>query len=64
MSMADLLSQFAEAPEAELVKQIEALIRKMAAGHASQSDVQRLQELQKQRVEMMRPRRRSGFHAA
>jgi hypothetical protein len=64
MSMADLLSKFAEAPEAELVKQIEVLIRKMAEGRASESDVQQLQQLQKQRVEMMRPKRRSGIQAA
>ncbi|WP_139024836.1 hypothetical protein [Bradyrhizobium sp. STM 3843] len=56
--MADLAPlHFAETPEAELVKQIEALIRKMAAGHASASDEQLLQELQMKRIEMMRPRR-------
>ncbi|MDN3279497.1 hypothetical protein QWJ07_34890 [Frankia sp. RB7] len=50
---------FAESPEAELVKEIEALIRKMAAGRASVRDEQRLQELQMRRIEMMRPKRTS-----
>lgn len=61
MNMAETLPQFADAPEAELVKQIEVLIRKMAAGQASQNDVLLLQELQNRRVEMMRPKiRRAG----
>lgn len=59
MSMAERVpSQFVEAPEAEIVRKIEALIRKMAAGQATQNDVQMLQELQKRRVEMMRPKKR------
>lgn len=59
MSMAERMpSQFVESPEAEIVRKIEALIRKMAAGQASQNDVQMLQELQKRRVEMMRPKKR------
>ena len=58
MSMADtMLSQFAETPEAELVREIEKLIRKVAAGRASSNDLQLLQELQKRRVDLMRPRR-------
>lgn len=58
MGMAELAPlHFAESPEAELVKQIEALIRKMAAGRASHSDEQLLQELQMKRIEMMRPKR-------
>jgi hypothetical protein len=52
-----MLSQFAETPEAELVREIEELIRKVAAGRASSGDLQLLQELQKRRVELMRPRR-------
>jgi len=46
-----------ESPEAELVRQIEGLIRKLAAGNASPNDLQRLHELQKRRVEMMIPKR-------
>lgn len=46
-----------ESPEAELVRQIEGLIRQLAAGKASPNDLQRLQELQKRRVEMMIPKR-------
>lgn len=51
-------SQLVESPEAELVRQIEALIRKLAAGRASPNEVQMLQELQQRRLEMMRPRKR------
>lgn len=43
-------------PEAEIVRQIEDLIRKLASGNASDHDLQILQELQKQRVELMRPK--------
>ena len=59
MSMAERVpSQFVESPEADVVRKIEALIRKLAAGKASPNDVQMLQELQKRRVEMMRPKKR------
>jgi hypothetical protein len=59
MSMAErMTSQFVESPEAELVRQIEALIRKLAAGNATPNDIQLLQELQKRRVELMRPQKR------
>jgi hypothetical protein len=61
MSMADLMPlHFSESPEAELVRQIEILIRKVAANEASPNDIQLLQELQKKRVDMMRPRRMSA----
>jgi hypothetical protein len=43
-------------PEAEIISQIEALIRKLAAGRATESDVQLLHDLQKRRVELMRPK--------
>lgn len=43
-------------PEAEILRQIEDLIRKLAGGHATSNDVQLLHELQRQRVEMMRPK--------
>jgi hypothetical protein len=43
-------------PEAELVRQIEELIRKLASGDADEGDLQLLQELQRKRVEMMRPK--------
>lgn len=46
----------AESAEAELLRQIEFLIRKLAAGAATPNEVQLLQELQKRRVEMMRPK--------
>jgi hypothetical protein len=58
MSMAERIPQFVESPEAELVRQIEELIRKLATGEATQNDLQLLQELQKRRVEMMRPKKR------
>lgn len=58
MSMAERKEQFVESPEAELVRQIEDLIRKLAAGQATANDLQLLQELQKRRVEMMRPKKR------
>lgn len=43
-------------PEFELDKQIEELIRKLASGKASDNDLQLLHELQRQRIEMMRPK--------
>jgi hypothetical protein len=59
MSMAERMpSQLVESPEAELVREIESLIRKLATGKATQNELQLLQELQKRRVEMMRPKRR------
>jgi hypothetical protein len=53
-------------PEADIIRQIEELIRKLAQGDASQHDLQMLHELQKRRVDMMRPRelrRSSSSHA-
>jgi hypothetical protein len=47
---------FSPAPEAELIREIEQLIRKLAEGKASQNDLQLLQDLQKMRVDMMRPK--------
>lgn len=47
-------------PEAELVRQIEDLIRKLAGAEGKdpdrENDLARLQELQRKRVEMMRPK--------
>jgi len=43
-------------PEAELVRQIEELIRRLASGNANDNDLQLLHELQRRRVEMMRPK--------
>lgn len=43
-------------PEAEIVRQIEELIRKLASGVADDNDLQLLHELQRRRVEMMRPK--------
>lgn len=45
-----------ESPEALLLREIEGLIYRLVAGKASPADLQRLQELQKQRVEMMTPK--------
>jgi hypothetical protein len=57
MNMAERV-RITESPEAELIRQIENLIRALAHGKASPSDLQRLHELQKRRVEMMRPKKR------
>lgn len=57
MNMAERVT-FTESPEAELVRQIEDLIRRLAVGKASPNDLQRLQELQRRRVEMMLPKKR------
>ena len=43
-------------PEAKIISQIEALIRKLAAGAATESDLQLLYDLQKRRVDLMRPK--------
>jgi hypothetical protein len=43
-------------PEAEIISQIEALIRKLAAGIATENDLQLLHDLQKRRVDLMRPK--------
>jgi hypothetical protein len=43
-------------PEAEIARQIEDLLRKMAKGEATQSDIQLLQDLQRRRVDLMSPR--------
>lgn len=65
MAMAQKISM-TPSPEAELVRQIEDLIRKLAAGNASQSDIQALNDLQKRRVDLMRPKvwdkRRVSLH--
>jgi hypothetical protein len=45
------------AAEAEIIREIEELIRKLAAGQASPQEIQLLQDLQKRRVELMRPLR-------
>lgn len=54
-SMAQKVS-ITESAEAELVRQIEDLIRLLASGDASATDLQLLHELQKRRVEMMMPK--------
>jgi hypothetical protein len=46
----------ASAPEAEILRAMEELIRKLAAGRADSNDIQVLQDLQKRRVNLMRPR--------
>lgn len=43
-------------PEAEIIREIEELIRKLASGRADDNDLQRLHDLQRRRVEMMRPK--------
>lgn len=43
-------------PGAEIIGQIKSLIRKLAAGSASERDIQLLHDLQKRRVELMRPK--------
>ena len=52
-------------PEAEIIRQIEDLIRKLAVGDASDDDLQRLHELQRRHVDLMRPKvlRRSRLSA-
>jgi hypothetical protein len=48
--------QMASSQEAEIIRQIEVLVRKLASGNASPSDIQMLQDLQKARVDLMRPK--------
>lgn len=48
--------------EADLLRQIEDLIRKVATGDASQNELQRLQELQRTRVGLMRPKLPESDH--
>ena len=43
-------------PEAEIIRRIEVLIRKVASGEATDNDLQLLHDLQQQRVELMRPK--------
>lgn len=43
-------------PEAEILRQIEDLIRKFALGLATPTDMQLLQDLQRTRVDLMRPK--------
>lgn len=43
-------------PEEEIGREIESLIRKLANGTADDGDRSRLHDLQKQRVELMKPR--------
>jgi hypothetical protein len=43
-------------PEADIIRRIEWLIRKVASGEATDSDLQVLHDLQQQRVELMRPK--------
>jgi hypothetical protein len=44
------------APEVEILRHIEELIRLLVEGKATQNDMQLLHDLQKRRVELMRPR--------
>jgi hypothetical protein len=55
ISAMDKMTGFAPSAEADILRQIDELIRKLAIGKASSNDVQRLQELQKTRTDMMRP---------
>jgi hypothetical protein len=59
MNMLPNLDIMSPSPEAEIGRKIEELIRKLASGRASNDDLQRLHDLQKRRVEMMRPKRRA-----
>jgi len=47
-------------PEAEILRQIEGLIRKLAEGEATPRDMQLLQDLQRVRVNLMRPKFADG----
>ncbi len=49
-------TQMSSSTEAEIIRQIEALIHKLALGQATAADIQMLQDLQKTRVELMRPK--------
>jgi hypothetical protein len=49
-------SPISPSPEAEILRQIEALIRKVATDQATARDMQLLQDLQKVRVNLMRPK--------
>jgi hypothetical protein len=55
MSAAEKIAM-THSPEAELLRHIEDLIRKLAGGNADDNDLQLLHELQRQRLEMMRPK--------
>lgn len=46
----------ATSPEAEILRQIETLILKLATDQATPRDMQLLQDLQKVRVNLMRPK--------
>jgi len=43
-------------PEAELLRELEELIRKLATGDASENDIQRLHDLQRRRIRFLRPK--------
>jgi hypothetical protein len=43
-------------PEADILRRIEILIRKLAKGEATPRDMQLLQDLQRARVNLMRPK--------
>lgn len=58
MAMA-ALSTVSNSPEAEILREIEELLRKMATGEATPGDIQRLQDLQRRRVYLMSPRKLS-----
>lgn len=56
MSALEKIAMTTPSPEAELVRQIEDLIRKLASNNADDNDLQLLHELQRRRVDMMRPK--------
>jgi hypothetical protein len=49
-------TQMSSSAEAEIIREIEVLIRKLAGGHATATDIQMLQDLQRARVDSMRPK--------
>ena len=52
----NMIENMSPSPEAEIIRQIEDLIRKLATGDATEQDVQLLHDLQKKRVDLMRPK--------
>ena len=56
MAMIERTQHMTTWPESEIVLHDRILIRKLADGTASPSEIQMLHDLQKRRVEMMRPK--------
>ena len=49
-------SQISPSPESDILRQIEELIAKLAAGNVTPQEMQLLQDLQKARVDHLRPK--------